>query len=107
MELWDRKYLGKWTYGGKDVSYKIQCQYPVKVLFEISVDFDGNNYLVIYGTHINGGFCCIPNWDIASEMGDPSDTFFNSEALMRSRLSKGAARAIAAAIRDAANQIIK
>lgn len=107
MELWDRKYLGKWTHGGKDVSYKIQCQYPAKVLFEISVDVDGNTYLVIFGSHINGGFCCIPNWGIACEMGDPSDTFYNSEGLIRSGLPKSAARAIAAAIRDATNLIIK
>lgn len=89
------------------MSYTIQWQYPAKALFEIDVEFHGYSYLVIYGTHINGGFCCIPNWGIACEMSDPSDTFFNSEALMRSHLPKAVARAIAAAIRDSTDRIIK
>lgn len=85
--------------------YRISAAYPVKAQLEISVDVGGNNYLVIYGNHINGGFCCIPNWNIACEMSDPSDTFFNAEALMRCKMSKNLAKAIAAAIRDAVDQL--
>lgn len=84
------------------MDYKIGARYPAGVFFEISVDVDGSNYLVIYGWHINGGFCCIPNWNIACEMGDASDTVFNMEALQRCKISKNRAKAIAAAIRDTA-----
>lgn len=82
------------------MDYKIGARYPAGVLFEISVDVDGKNYLVIYGWHINGGFCCIPNWNIACEMGDADDTLYNMDALQRCKLSKGHAQAIAKAICD-------
>lgn len=80
------------------MEFKIECQYPAKVLFEISVDADGNNFLVIYGKHINGGFCCIPNWGIGCEMGEPSDTFYNYESLHRHGLSELQAKAVSYAI---------
>lgn len=82
------------------MDYKIVCTHPAKVEFEITVEVNGNSYLVIYGKHVNGGFCCIPNWGVACEMSDPEDTFYNQEALMRCKISKNYAKAIAAAIRD-------
>lgn len=84
------------------MDYRIGARYHAEVSFEISVDVNGNNFLVIYGTHINGGFCCIPNWNISCEMSDPTDTFYNRESLMRCKITKTAASAIAAAIKDAA-----
>lgn len=82
------------------MDYTIQSTYPVEALFEFSVDTDGLNFLVIYGKHINGGFCCIPNWQISCEMSEPSDTFFNAEALQRAGLSGHCAKAISQAIRE-------
>lgn len=87
--------------------YNIGAIYHAEVLLEISVDVNGSNYLVIYGSHCNGGFCCIPNWNIGCEMGDPTDTFYNAEALQRCKVSKKNAKAIAAAIADAANRLQK
>ena len=86
------------------MDYRISATYTasVKVSKEISVDVDGYNYLVIYGKHINGGFCCIPNWNIACEMGEASDTFYNTEALIRCKMPKKRAKAIAKAICEAA-----
>lgn len=90
------------------MNYHISAVYTASVaaVFEISVNIDGNNYLVIYGNHINGGFCCIPNWNIACEMGKPIDDFYNMEALRRCKISKNHAKAIAAAIRDAHAEMI-
>lgn len=87
------------------MQYNISGRYPAEVCFEISVDVNGNSYLVIYGKHVNGGYLCIPNWNIGCEVGDPSDTFYTMEALMRCKISKNYAKAIAAAIRDAAEQL--
>lgn len=84
------------------MNYEIETRYKASVAFEISVNWDGNNYLVIYGSHINGGFCAIPNWEIACEMGDPDDTFYNTERLERAGLTYEAAKAVAFAIRDEA-----
>lgn len=89
------------------MDYRIGAIYPTEALFEISVDINGNNYLVIYGSHINGGFCCIPNWNIACEMGEPTDTFYNAEALRRCKVSKTYAKAISEAIGDAAARLQK
>ena len=83
------------------MTYIIQAIYKAEAMLEISVDVNGNNYLVIYGNHVNGGFCCIPNWGYACEMGDPSDTFYNAESLTRCKMAKSCAKAIAEAICEA------
>ncbi len=82
------------------MEYRISGHYQAQALCEISLDTNGCNYLVIYGSHINGGWCVIPNWNIGCEMGTPSDTFFNAESLVRAGLSERPAKAIAAAIAD-------
>ena len=76
--------------------------YNVQALFEISVDVRGDNYLVIYGKHVNGYFCCIPNWRISCEMAEPSDTFYNTEKLLLANCPKYSAKEIAEIIRKAA-----
>lgn len=88
------------------MEYTISGSYPVKTAFEISVDVNGHNYLVIYGKHVNGGFCCIPNWCVACEMGEPSDIVYNTEALVKRRVSKKSAKAIASAICAANDQFV-
>ena len=87
------------------MNYKISGNHPAEVIFEITVDVNGNSYLVIYGKHVNGGFCCIPNWGVSCEMGDPGDTFYNAEALQRCKISENYAKAIANAIRDRSSWI--
>lgn len=76
--------------------------YDVQALFEISVDVRGCNYLVIYGKHVNGYFCCIPNWKAGCEMAEPSDTFYNAEKLRGAGFSGETAKELAALIRKAA-----
>ncbi len=73
----------------------IQRTYQAKVLFEASIDTRGNNYLVIYGKHINGYFCCIPNWRVSCEMTEPSDLCYNRSALNDAGIGMGAAKEIA------------
>ena len=46
---------------GKDVTSN--CQ----IFFEHYVYCNGWTFLLIYGRHINGGFICIPNWNICCE----------------------------------------
>ncbi len=68
--------------------------YKGSVLFEAQVEACGNSYLVIYGRHINGYFCCIPDWNVGCEMAEPSDTYWNYESLRKTKLNKEAAKAI-------------
>ena len=87
------------------MGYIIQKIYKADVLLEMSVDTDGYNFLVLYGSHVNGGWCAIPNHGISCEMSDPNDICFNAEALIYRGLTVKAARGIAAAILEAAYKL--
>jgi len=62
---------------------KIKREYEISNAHEISVDWNGYNFLIIYGKHINGWFIAIPNWEVCIEASDPTDTFYNSEKLAK------------------------
>lgn len=69
-------------------------------LDELSLNFDGLNYLVIFGHHVNGGFIALPNAGICVEGSrDPNNTIYNSEKLQLTGLSKDHADTIAHAIK--------
>lgn len=85
----------------KTPEYKIIAYHKADVVCEFTVETDGFSYLVIYGTHINGCFCAIPNHGIACEMSVPEDTFYNHQSLERHGISDHDAKAIAAAIMEA------
>lgn len=70
----------------------------------IGVDYNGNYYSVIFGKYVNGGFFSIPNWNVGGELGEFSDTFWNTESLSRVLKSKKAAKAIAMAIAEFAEE---
>ena len=53
--------------------------YKARVIFESNIcPGNGFSYLVIYGRHVNGYFCAIPNLSIACEMTNPEDVLYNS-----------------------------
>lgn len=76
---------------------EIAGSFEVEETYEASIDWKGNNYLVLYGRHINGWFIAIPNHQISTEASAPSDTFYNMERLAHV-MSKNAAKAIAEAL---------
>jgi hypothetical protein len=84
----------------KTPEYKIIARHIASVVCEFTVETDGFSYLVIYGNHVNGGFCAIPNHGIACEMTDPSDIFYNYQSLKHHGISEHDAKSIAAAIRE-------
>lgn len=63
----------------------------------IGVDYNGNYYSVIFGEYVNGGFCCIPNWNIACELAEFDDLQWNEESLSK-MLDNKVAKVIALAI---------
>ena len=79
--------------------------YKVKALFEVPVNANGSYFLVIYGKHVNGGFCCIPNRDLGCEMSTPDDTFYNFEKLINAGLNEPDAKAVALAIKQASEEV--
>ena len=59
-------------------------------IHHIGVDYNGNYYSIIFGRYVNGGFFSMPNW--------------NTESLRRVLKSKKAAKAIAMAIAEFAEE---
>lgn len=84
----------------KTPEFKIIARHKASVVCEFTVETDGFSYLVIYGNHVNGGFCAIPNHGIACEMSVPEDVFYNRQSLKRQGINDHDAKAIAAAILD-------
>lgn len=80
-------------------------KYKVKALFEVSFDTCGSNYLIVYGKHVNGYYCCIPNWNVGCEMAEPSDTFYNSEQLVGAGIDERAAKEIALMIKQVGGEV--
>lgn len=87
--------------------YKITQNWDKNIcdMHHITVEYDGFSYSVIFGRYINGGFFSIPNWSVGGELGDFSDTFWNTESLYKALKKKKVARAIAEAIKDYAAQV--
>lgn len=76
--------------------------YEAKVQFEVGINCMGNYYLVIFGHHINGCFCAIPNWDVSCEMAEPADVFYNTERLQGTgKFNAATAKALAKEIYNA------
>lgn len=75
-------------------------KFEATVLFEATIDTCGSCYLMIYGRHINGYFCAIPNWKTSCEMSDPSDVYYNAERLNHAGFPKKVSQELAEAIRE-------
>ena len=48
---------------------------------ELSIDYDGSNYLVIYGTHVNGGWFAIINHGVSGNLASFDDVYYNEEQI--------------------------
>lgn len=82
------------------MEYKIRNTYEVTKAREISVDWNGFNFLIIYGKHKNGWFIAIPNWNKCTEAGEPSSVDYNAEKLARTCMQEGAPMYLAQAIAE-------
>lgn len=79
---------------------EIRNTYEVSNTHEISVDWNGFNFLIIYGKHINGWFIAIPNWEVCVEASDPTDAFYNSEKFAKALNMANASVELAKAIKE-------
>lgn len=79
---------------------KIRNIFDVLNTHEISVDWNGYNFLIIYGQDVGGWFIAIPNWEVCIEASDPEDTFYNSEALAKILNMANAGVELAKAIKE-------
>ena len=77
---------------------KVKKTYAVTAVKELSIDWNGFNFLVIIGKHINGWYIAIPNWNVCTEAGNPMDSFYNSEKLSKALNNVNMGNAIADAV---------
>lgn len=82
------------------MEHNIKHVYEVSQTHEISVDWNGYNFLIIYGKHINGWFIAILNWEVCIEAANPQNVFYNTEKLSRVIKIKNAPAAIAKAVKE-------
>ncbi len=80
------------------MEFKIETIFEAKAMFEFNVAIGGWTYLVIYGKHINGGFCCVPNWKWGCEMSNPNEVAYNRDKLIECGANEEVANEIAKAI---------
>lgn len=85
------------------MNFKIESKFKAEVLFESSIAIGDWSYLVIYGKHINGYFCCLPGWHWGCEMAKPEEVAYNKDKLIECGASVKVATAIAEAIKTLAN----
>lgn len=64
----------------------------------LSIDFNGFNYLVIYGDYVNGGWFAIINHGVSGDLSYASDVFYNSESIGRALNNFKAGKQIAEVI---------
>lgn len=81
------------------MDFKTGIMFKANVTFEVSIDICGCSYLLIYGEHINGNFCCVPEWGWGCEMSEPDDIACNRDKLMTCGASKNVAETLARAIK--------
>ena len=82
------------------MTHKLGRLHKAEVTFSASISIEGESYLIIYGSHINGNFCCIPSHNLGCEMSGATDTFYNAEQLRATGLSKEKASQLAKAIKE-------
>lgn len=82
------------------MDYKIQKTYEVTKTQEFSVDWNGFNFLIIYGHHINGWFIAIPNWNVCTEAGAPSQVDYNATKIAQTHIHDTAPVYLAQAIKE-------
>ena len=72
--------------------------------YEMKVEGRGSSFYIIFGKYINGGYICIPEWNVGCEMASYQDTFWNMERL-GDKLGKVDAITVVTAIKEAGNII--
>lgn len=77
-----------------------------KSYYEMDVAGRGSSFHIIFGDSQKGGYICIPEWDVGSQLASYEDTFWNTEQLVK-QLSIVDAITVATAIKTAATLIRK
>ncbi len=50
--------------------------------FEADINAEGSSFHIVFGSHCNGNFLCIPNWHVGCELAKFTDIQWNLDSLM-------------------------
>lgn len=79
---------------------KIQQTFDDVSAHEFSMDWNGFNFLIIYGKHINGWFIAIPNWKICAQATEPTNIYYNIDKLSQAFNDHDKGKNVAEAIKE-------
>lgn len=79
----------------------MKTMFKASVIFEAIICVNGYRFLTIYGHHVNGYFCCIPNWKLCCEMAEAEDVYYNTMKLKGCGIDEETAVRLADEIRRA------
>lgn len=74
--------------------------------YEISVDFRGLSYHLIFGSQCNGRFLCIPFLHIGAELASYDELGWNTDSLIRCGLKKDMAEMFAQSLYEISEYLI-
>ena len=73
---------------------------------EMDVITEGWVFHVIAGSHRDGNYVCIPNWNIGSELASLNDRYWNSERLIQyASMGRENAEVVAAALAEVERRV--
>lgn len=67
---------------------------------EISVDWNGWRFDVVYGKRKNGWFIAIPNWNVCIEAPEPTDIYYNTNKLSEALMDYNKGYVVAGAVKE-------
>ena len=80
---------------------KIQKDHGTYTVHEISVDWNGYSFLIIYGQHKNNEwFIAFPEWKICVRATEPTNIYYNIEKLSDAFNDREKGKNVAEAIRE-------
>lgn len=89
----------------------VMCEGKMEALvtgrvLELDIEANGYRFHALVGSHRDGNFLCIPNWNIGSELAGLDDEFWNEERLRNyTTMDPDSIRAVVRAVRVAGKQM--
>lgn len=84
----------------EELKFEINNEYEVSNVHEIDFDWNGFNFLVIYGKHVSGWFIAIPNHGICVQATEPDNDIYNIQKLSDAFNNVQKGLAIAKAVKE-------
>ena len=86
--------------GGETQKAVFREDYGTIGVQQFSIDWNGWNFLIIYGRYVNDWFIAIPNWEICVKATEPDNVYYNIDKLSQAFNDGDKGRVVAEAIKE-------